>query len=72
MNEGVFVNRKMIKFMANFLKFSPIIYLKHAMSSHSRTCSENLFEHAMSSHYRACPDNLDPRDRLSVKPEDDV
>ena len=28
--------------MANFLRFSPIIYLKHAMSSHSRTCSENL------------------------------
>ena len=41
--------------MANFLRFSPIIYLKHAMSSHSRTCSENL----------------DPRVRLSVTPEDD-
>ena len=28
--------------MVNFLWFSPRIYLKHVMSSHSRTCSDNL------------------------------
>ena len=49
--------KKVMKFClySTILRFNPRIYLKHAMSSHYRTCSENL----------------DPRVRLSVTPEDD-
>ena len=49
--------KKFMKFClySTILRFNPRIYLKHAMSSHYRTCSENL----------------DPRVRLSVTPEDD-